>query len=49
MTNAQITFTRALKADAYERRQAHEAAATYLTAAAFAIVMAGLMAWGWSV
>ena len=44
-----IEFTRALKADAYNRRQAHEAVATYLTAAAFAVVMAGLMAWGWAV
>ena len=42
-------FTRALKADAYKRRRAHEAVATYLTAAAFAVVMAGLMAWGWAV
>lgn len=42
-------FTRALKADAYKRRRTHEAAFTYLTAAAFAVVMAGLMAWGWAV
>lgn len=49
MTNADIIFTRALKADAYKRRQAHEAVATYLTAAAFAVVMAGLMVWGWAV
>lgn len=42
-------FTRALKADAYKRRQAHEAVATYLTAAAFAVVMAALMVWGWAV
>ena len=40
---------RSLKADAYKRRQAHEAAVTYLAAAAFAVVMAGLMAWGWAV
>lgn len=39
-------FTRFLKADAYKRRQAHEAAATYLAAAAFAVVMAGLMVYG---
>lgn len=42
-------FTRAIKADAYKRRQAHEAVFTYLTAAAFAIMMAGLMAWGWAI
>lgn len=39
---------RSLKADAYTRRQAHEAVISYLTAAAFAVVMAGLMAWGWA-
>ena len=40
---------RSLKADACKRRRAHEAVATYLTAAVFAVVMAGLMAWGWAV
>lgn len=44
-----IEFTRALKADAYNRRRAHEAVTTYLTAAAFAVVLAGMMAWGWAV
>ena len=39
-------LTRALKADAYNRRRTHEAVATYLTAAAFAVVMAGLMVYG---
>lgn len=40
---------RSLKADAYKRRRTHEAVFTYLTAAAFAVVMAGLMAWGLAV
>ena len=39
---------RSLKADAYKRRRAHEAVATYLTAAVFAVVMAGLMVYGLS-
>ena len=49
MNHAQIIFTRCLKADAYARRRAHEAVATYLAAAGLAFVMAGLMAWGWAV